>query len=159
MRAEQINPFLTATVDAFRTMLDCSLQREQPCLRTGELPMHEFSGVIGLSGSSVGMVVLSLSRSMAERATATMLMTEPGELTDAEIVDAVGELANVVAGAAKAKLGETGLSISLPTVVTGTGHEVRFPSEVRPICVPFSSAWGSLTLDVGMAPARQPVGV
>ena len=77
-----------------------------------------------------------------------MLQFEATEIDD-EVVDAVGELANMVAGAAKAELEEYKLSVSLPNVITGRGHEIRFPSNVTPICVPFETPWGPLALEVG----------
>ena len=80
-----------------------------------------------------------------------MLMSEIAEI-NAEVVDAVGELTNVVAGAAKAELAEYEMLTSLPSVITGRNHSVRFPSNVTPICVPFETDWGALTLEVGFAP-------
>ena len=95
--------------------------------------------------------MLSLSESVALKAASTMLMSEIAEI-NAEVVNAVGELTNVVAGAAKAELAEYEMSTSLPSVITGRNHSVRFPSNVTPICVPFETDWGSLTLEVGFAP-------
>ena len=35
------------------------------------------------------------------------------------------------------------LSLSLPNVVTGKGHEIRFPSSATPpLCVPFDTDFG-----------------
>ena len=45
----------------------------------------------------------------------------------------VGELTNMVAGAAKAELDEYELKISLPNVITGESYSVRFPSKATPI--------------------------
>lgn len=156
MKVEYINPFVNALSSAFSTMLDCSTTRGALTLKQGGLPMHEYSGLIGLSGTAMGMVVLSLSREVATHATAAMLMATPDQVSENEIVDAVGELANMVAGAAKAKLVEHNMSVSLPSVIKGTGSEVRFPSNVTPICVPFTCAWGPLTLEVGLTAVNQP---
>jgi len=111
--------------------------------------------VIGLSGKAIGTVVLSLSKEVAVQAASTMLMAEYTELND-DVIDAVGELTNMVAGAAKAELEQYDLSISLPNVITGKGHEIRFPSNVSPICVLFESQWGDLSLEVGLAEAKVP---
>jgi chemotaxis protein CheX len=73
------------------------------------------------------------------------------------VVDAVGELTNMVAGAAKAQLTEYKLSISLPGVIKGAGHEVCFPSDVTPICVPFTCEWGELKIEVGLTENRSQV--
>jgi chemotaxis protein CheX len=157
MRVEFINPFITSLCNAFRTMLDCDVEREPITLKDSHVPKYPVSGVVGLSGNAVGTVVLSLSESVALKAASVMLMAEATSL-DADVIDAVGELANMVAGAAKAELEEYHLMVSLPNVITGANHEVRFPSNVRPICVPFKTEWGPLALEVGFTPVPQPVG-
>lgn len=155
MRAEFINPFITSLTKTFRTMLSCDVKRGNVVLSDGSHPRHEISGIIGLSGSAVGMVVVSLSKAVALRAASTLLMTEATEI-NGEVTDAVGEIANMVAGAAKAELEEYKLSISLPNVIVGTDYEVRFPSNVTPICIQFQSEWGDLTLEVGLAAIAEP---
>jgi chemotaxis protein CheX len=155
MRAEYINPFVKSLITTFSTMLDCTATRGQPLLKRDAHPPFEISGVIGLSGKAAGTVVVSLSKAVALRATSAMLMVESTEV-DADVIDAVGEIANMVAGAAKAELAEYELSMSLPSVITGRGHEVRFPSNVTPICVPFETAWGPVHLEVGLAEAAVP---
>lgn len=156
MRAEHINPFIQSLTNTFHTMLDCHVERQTPRLKQGNAPLHEVSGVVGLSGNAVGTVVVSISREVALKAASTMLLMECTEL-NADVIDAVGEIANMVAGAAKAQLEEYHLSISLPNVITGTNYEVRFPSNVVPICIPFTCVWGSLALEVGLVPIEQPV--
>ncbi len=154
MKAEYINPFMSSLSNAFETMLSCPVHRGKLAFKSAETPVFEVSGVIGLSGSAVGTVVLSLSREVAIKAAGAMLMIEATEL-NSDVVDAVGELTNMVAGAAKAQLEELKLSISLPNVIIGIGHEVHFPSNVTPICVPFTCEWGPLAIEVGMVPVPE----
>ncbi len=158
MRAEWINPFIASLGNAFQTMLSCPVQRGAVALKNGHTPKYEISGVIGLSGKAVGTVVLSLSRSVALKAASTMLLYE-AETIDADVVDAVGELTNMVAGSAKAQLEEYELMVSLPNVITGKDHEVRFPSNVTPLSVPFDTPWGPLVLEVGLVPTAAAVGI
>ena len=153
MRADYINPFISSLINTFETMLGCPLTRGQLYLKTPETHLHDVSGIIGLSGQAQGTVVLSLDKSVALQATATMLMCETTEI-NSDVVDAVGELTNMVAGSAKAQLTEYKLSISLPGVIKGVGHEVCFPSDVKPICVPFTCPWGELKIEVGLAETR-----
>jgi chemotaxis protein CheX len=155
MRVEYINSFISSLDNTFRTMLDCEVTRGQAALKDNLSPKFDVSGVIGLSGKAVGTVVLSLSKEVAMQAASHMLMCENTEIND-DVVDAVGELTNMIAGAAKADLAEYQLMVSLPSVITGRDHEVRFPSDVRPICVPFSTKWGALVLEVGFSPVREP---
>jgi chemotaxis protein CheX len=158
MRAEYINPFIRALVNTFDTMLGCEVTRGQLVLKENHVPLHEISGTIGLSGKAVGTVVVSLSPEVAIKAASAMLMMEAAEV-DEDVIDAVGEIANMVAGSAKAELEEYQLQISLPNVVTGKNHKIRFPSQVKPLCVPFSTPWGELTLEVGLEPVPEAVGV
>ena len=150
MKAEYINPFITSAVNAFQTVLSCEIRRGVPTLKSNTKPQFDISGVIGLSGSAVGTVVLSFSSNVALQAAGTMLLTDMTEI-NSDVIDAVGELTNMVAGGAKAQLEHLNLSISLPNVITGLGHEVRFPSNVTPIVIPFDSDWGPLTVEVGLS--------
>lgn len=156
MRAEYINPFISSLSRSFRTMLNCEVHRGQLMLKGQQTHRYGISGIIGLSGKAVGMVVLSLSDEVAIKATSAMLLCETNEI-NADVIDAVGELTNMVAGAAKAELAEFEMSVSLPNVVTGEAHDIRFPSNVTPICVPFTTEWGDLVLEVGLAPAPEPI--
>ncbi len=140
------------------TMLECEPHRGEICLNHERLSKYPISGVIGLSGRAKGTVVLSLSEEVALKAASAMLLAEVAELHE-EVVGAVGELTNMVAGGAKAELEQFELSVSLPNVVIGQDHQIHFPREVIPIRVPFETDWGSLSVEVGFVVVAQPVEV
>ena len=148
MKVEYINPFLLAAKNVFSTMVGWEIERGQLYAKNGSEPEYEVSGIIGLSGRAVGTVVLSLSREAAFQATKALLGEECTEL-DATVVDAVGELANMVAGSAKSQLEQFKMSISIPTVITGKGYQVQFPKDVPRICIPFNCLAGPMCLEVG----------
>ena len=149
MLLNYINPFVEAAFSVFSTMLSCPLTRKPVCRVDAMQTEFEVSGVVGLSGRAVGTVVLSLDREVALSATAALLGERPASI-DPQVVDAVGELANMIGGAAKAKLEQYAMSLSLPNVIVGRNHAIRFPSCSTPICVPFVSPWGPLCLSVGL---------
>jgi chemotaxis protein CheX len=149
MQAQYINPFLRSLVNTFQTMLGCEARRGSIGLVEQGARHYPISGVIGLSGNAVGVVVINISEEVALRADSTLLMTEFTEVTD-DVVDAVGELANVVAGQAKAELEEFNLSVSLPSVIMGVNHEIRFTSGADAISVPYDTDFGPLRLEVGL---------
>jgi chemotaxis protein CheX len=153
MKVEYINPFLNASISVFSTMLGVNLSRGEPYLKNGAQPNHEVSGIIGLSGKGRGMVVVSMCREVALGAASKMLGETCTEI-NADVSDAVGELTNIIAGAAKAKLEDLCMSISLPTVVTGKSHCIDFPKNTMPICIPFDCAWGTVTVEVGIVTDR-----
>jgi chemotaxis protein CheX len=155
MKAEHINPFLRSLVNTFSTMLNCEARRGEIVLTGTDSCHFPISGVIGLSGSAVGTVVINLSLEVALKAASAMLMTEKTSLDD-DVLDAVGELANMVAGQAKAELEEYKLSVSLPNVITGEDHEIRFPSDIQSISVPFDTDFGPMKMEVGLESVRVP---
>ena len=150
MKAEFINPFILASKSVFETMLKCPLTRGKPYMKKGRQPEHEISGVIEYSGRATGCVVISLSRDVAINATRTMLMDESISEFNSHVVDAVGELANMVAGAAKRNLAELELSISLPSIIIGKSHAVDFPSNMTPMCIPFTCEWGEVLIEYAL---------
>jgi chemotaxis protein CheX len=156
MRAEFINPFLVSTAKTFKTMLGCEIKRGDLNLQTGKL--HEVSGIIGLSGRAVGTVILSFSEQVSLKIASTLLLVEADEVND-DVIDAIGEITNMVAGAAKAELAEYEMSISLPSVITGGRHRIRFPSNVVPISVPYETPWGPMKMEVGLTPVAEPAHV
>ena len=158
MKVEYINPFVASTRSVFATMLGCEITRGAPFSKEDHHPQHEISGVIGLSGKARGTVVLSLERNVALAATEALLGERPEDV-NADVVDAVGELTNMIAGGAKAKLEQLELTVSLPSVITGKSHTVDFPSQAVRIGIPFESQWGTLLVEVGLVEqqAKAPV--
>ncbi len=150
MKVELVNPFLNATTSVFRTMLSCELSRGQPSLKRNRSPEYEVSGLIGLTGKCAGMVVISLGRETAIKAAEILLQERPDGLNK-QVIDAVGELANMIAGAAKAELVQYQLSIGLPSVICGKNHSIGFPSNSTPILLPFDSKIGPVCVEVGFA--------
>jgi chemotaxis protein CheX len=156
MQVELINPFVSAANNVFQTMLNCELARGTLGIKRNNTPEFEVSGLIGLSGNCQGMVVFSLGRDTALKATEIMLGQRPDSL-NRDVVDAVGELANMIAGAAKSQLDRYNLSVSLPSVICGKHHSINFPSTSTPISLPFQSKIGPVCIEVGLAELEQSV--
>lgn len=150
MRAEFINPFVSATQNVFQTMLGTTLTRGPISLKHSHAPTYEVSGLIGLGGTLQGMVVVSIGRSTALQAAEILLGARPEELND-DVLDAVGELTNMIAGGAKSQMAAFQLSIGLPTVICGRSHTVKFPSGSPQLVIPFDSDLGPVCVEVGLA--------
>ena len=77
------------------------------------------TGTVFISGTWNGLVSLTCSSVAAARAAALMFDAEVENVSDADVLDAVGELVNIVGGNLKGMLpSPTGLS--LPSVMDGT---------------------------------------
>ncbi len=155
MQVELINPFVAATQKVFATMLGATLTRGTVGIKHNHAPTHEVSGLIGLGGQLQGMVVVTVGRSTALRAAEVLLGSKPTEI-NGDVVDAMGELTNMIAGSAKTALEGYQLSIGLPTVICGRSHSISFPSGSPPLVIPFESELGAVCVEVGLvdAPAR-----
>jgi len=79
-----------------------------------------------------------------------VLLGADKESADEDVIDAIGELTNMVAGAAKSELEFLALSLSLPMVVMGKDVMVGFDRQIRPLVIPFECDWGPLSLEIGM---------
>ena len=145
---DYVNPIIAATCKVFRTMIGCEPTRTGLQLKDDSNPAHDVSAVIGVTGRAQGTIVLSLSKSAALTVLERMIGEPATEITP-EVCDAVGELTNMIAGTAKARLAELELSISIPNVVSGEDHKVHFPSSVQPMSISFTSEIGDFTVEVG----------
>jgi len=69
---------------------------------------------------------------------------------DEHVKDAVGEMANMVAGGAKRVLAAAGcdLRVSIPSVVVGPGHTISRPRGIPCIEIPFETERGAFSVDL-----------
>lgn len=144
-----IEPFLEATVGVFRDLFG----EEPECLNPyllGRADKHEWemSGIIGIAGDSKGVIVVSFARSLAKSLTA--ILTGAAEVSEDDMIDAVGEIVNIVAGNAKKGLEQYRLNISLPTIVSGKDHAIAWPADTPIVGIPFKLSNGKFHLAVGL---------
>jgi chemotaxis protein CheX len=150
MNPKYIVPFVNAAVSTFDIMLRCQLTPLETFVKVGIQPEFEVSGIIGLSSEKArGTVVLSLSHNAAVSAAGAMLGEQLAEI-NADVIDAVGELTNIIAGSAKAKLEHLKLAISLPTTFVGKHHSLVFPPAAASVCIPYECPWGDVAVQVAL---------
>jgi CheY-specific phosphatase CheX len=61
---------------------------------------------------------------------------------DEEVLDMVGELANMIGGNAKERMTLNEVNLGLPTVICGKGHRVSFDPGAQVELLPFSCVHG-----------------
>ncbi len=155
MKREVFQAFQMSTSEVFQTMIGLEVTQEPAEFCEQLHAQHEVSGIVGLSGLLAGDVIVSLDRDVAIYATAAMLGAQPSGL-DNDVVDAVGELTNMIAGCAKAKLQQYNMLLALPTVIIGKEHQIGFKSGIDPINIPFTSRQGAFSVGIGLAAAEAP---
>jgi chemotaxis protein CheX len=135
-----IQPFIDVCKNVFKEFVGCDLSADRPYFEEKEtINDWDISAVIGLTGEARGAVVISMKTTLAIRLTDILTESTHTEL-DEEVVDAIGEIVNIIAGNVKKNLEESfRLIISLPTIVQGKEHIIKWPNgQVRIICIPFN---------------------
>jgi chemotaxis protein CheX len=148
MDVKYINPFITAVKKLFNNMIEVPFKLGKPSLKKGSVPAYEISSIIGLSGTVTGCVVINLSREIALQLVSALIGEEVTDLDD-DCTDAIGEIANMIAGNAKTDFPCEGTSISVPSVVVGK-HKVSYPSGLPIIAIPCITDKGELVIEVAL---------
>ncbi|MBP7936762.1 MAG: chemotaxis protein CheX [Phycisphaerae bacterium] len=153
-----INPFIGSVKNVFKTMLATDIIVSKPVIKEHDEANADVSAVIGLSGDASGCVVLSFPTRTAAAAASKFAGAEMDE-KNPDFADALGELANMVAGHAKANLEGLNLSISLPSVIIGKEHTVS-QSRIAPrLSLPCDSSLGRFAVEVVLVVEKKPAAV
>jgi chemotaxis protein CheX len=144
-----INPFIHSALNALETMAFIKPSIGKPFLKTKKSPVCDISGAIGLVGQIAGTINVNFETDVICKIVSNMLGEQHGELDD-QVIDAVGEIANMVAGSAKGEMQAKGMNfnISLPNVTVGAMHSHAFPTGVPVIVIPFNTEQGAFTVEV-----------
>jgi chemotaxis protein CheX len=90
----------------------------------------EVHSSVSISGSWTGHVVYASSTEAARKAAAAFLAMDAGEVSQEDLSDVLGELANIVGGNVKAML-PAGCFLSLPQVVLAPESATKYPNAER----------------------------
>jgi chemotaxis protein CheX len=148
-----------ATEEVFTTMLTVALKADEAYFE--QAPPANFDGVvsfIGLAGAWAGTGSLCCSSKLACSLSSSFLMTEL-TVVDEQVLDAIGELTNMIIGNVKNEveeyLGPMGLSI--PTVIYGRNFGARSLGHDAWTVVPFWSGADRLDVKICLAPKERVV--
>ncbi len=107
-------------------MLGLGLEPEGEDVPRASAGHRRWSGCIALSGDWRGAVTVSCIDPLARIMTGAMFGIEPDVATEAEIQDAIGEMANILGGQTKQVLGDRCV-LGLPVVIEGDNFEATVP--------------------------------
>jgi len=96
------------------------------------------TAMVGMAGTISGLVSIHTSQNLALQITSSMLGMEVTEV-DVDVHDALGEIANMIAGSFKLHLSRGGadIRISTPSVVTGSDYVVAAGTALDTITLRF----------------------
>lgn len=144
-----INPFIAGIKNVFTTMLSTDIFISKPCIKTSDCATADVSAIIGFSGEAVGSVAMCFPMRTAVNAASRFAGAEITQ-SHPDFGDALGELANMVAGQAKAKMEGVKASISLPRVVTGRDLQLLESRNTPILLLACDSTLGRFSTEVTM---------
>jgi len=141
-------PLVAATEEVFDTMLAIPLVRGEAIESTVPVPANVVA-TVAFAGHRCGLVVVYSSSAAARAITGAMLGIPP-ESVNGEVPDAMGEIANMVAGTYRNKLAmiEPASAIAVPTVTVGSDFSTMYISAVRRVRFPFAMQGTEISVEL-----------
>ncbi len=130
---------IDGTKEVFSTMLMVELETGEPIDGPGGDVDSNLTSMLGLGKDIKGMLAVHCPEAVAKDITGTFLGMEVTELDD-DVKDAIGEIANMVAGSLKIFFQEHDIAIELaiPTTVVGKSFRTAGMSGASRTAVPFT---------------------
>lgn len=150
-----INPFLDGAKEVLKTMAFIDAIAGKAYLKKGDVAYGDVSGIIGITGDAIGSLAVSFHTNCICGIVSNMLGETHTEPTR-EVLDAVGELTNMISGVARTHMERNGLSVyaAIPSVVVGVGHTINHILKAPSIVIPFSTPQGDFVVDVCLKPTE-----
>lgn len=129
---------ITDAVDSCLTMCDMSVK----CVGVSTVPVRDqgcITGIIGVHGNVSGFVTINMPEPVAKTLVSGLLQDHFEVLTH-QVVDGVGEIANIVAGGIKKGLfgSPWGFgNVTVPSVIIGQNYQIAYAKGLDYLCVTF----------------------
>jgi CheY-specific phosphatase CheX len=149
---------MSATQDTFKSYMNIELLAGKVEKKVEPVD-SDVTGIVGIAGDRVGYIIIATDKSSAQRVAKGLLMVD--EADDECIRDAMGELANNIAGGFKTKYHEQygSVALGLPLVVSGRLRTISDPPgtadqtssinvQCKGVTIPFKTADGTISLSV-----------
>lgn len=118
---------VVSSVDGCLTMCDAHAR----CVGMSTVPMRDaatVTGMIGVHGSVSGFITVSMSETVAMSTVSGLLQEQQSRLTS-QVVDGVGEIANIIAGGIKKGLAKSSWAfthVTVPSVIIGQNYHIAY---------------------------------
>jgi len=140
---------IDATLEVFASMIFIDIAAELPSADPASDIDPNLSSLIGLAGDLKGILAIHCPAAVALGITSSMLGMEVTEL-DEDVKDAIGEIANMVAGGLKVALAsdDKKIELAIPTTVIGKSIHTSGLSRATRVMIPFSSPIGRFGVEL-----------
>lgn len=140
---------IESTIEIFTgmVMMEISVAGE-PLTTLGPLK-NSITGMVGLAGVHKGVLAVHFPKQVALDVTSSFLGMEVDEI-NADVQDAIGEIANMLGGNLKTILSDRGkdIMLSLPSTISGDQYSFTSQAEVDQVILPFQAPSGMFFVEV-----------
>jgi len=149
MDVKFINPFIYGTMEVMEKMAFIKPVAGRPFAKTSDAACGDVSGIIGMTGDATGSLAMSFSESCIINIVSKMLGENHTEI-NREVLDAVGELTNMISGSSRKLMEKDDLKVvaAIPTIVFGRAHTIYHVIKGPSIVIPFETEAGQFVIDV-----------
>jgi chemotaxis protein CheX len=140
---------IDATLEVFASMIFIDITPEAPTDEPVSTLDPNLSSLIGLAGDLRGLLAVHCPSAVALTVTSAMLGMEVTELDD-DVKDAIGEIANMIAGGLKVALAADNkkIELAIPSTVIGKSIRMSGLSGATRIMIPFASPAGRFGIEL-----------
>jgi chemotaxis protein CheX len=130
---------VSATEEVFETMVFQTIEPLPAIAADHERPRSNVVASVAFAGHRRGLVAFHSSLATA-RGIAGSMLSIPADMVNGEMPDAIGEVANMIAGTFRNKLAavEPASAIATPTITIGSDFSTHCVSHVRRAFCPFT---------------------
>ena len=135
------------TKEVFLSMLSLEVDPGEAQSKFSNTYSNTVSGMVGMTGLYKGALAIHATTEVAKKITSQMLFMDVEEV-DEDVLDAMGEMANMLAGNMKTALSSNGkdIELSVPSAVTGEKYSLDIKDSGEHLVVPFKADIGSFSV-------------
>jgi chemotaxis protein CheX len=140
---------IESTLEIFSTMVMMDVSVDNENVETDGKLHDAITGLIGLAGTHKGVLAIHIPHPVAMAITSNFLGIDVTEI-NADVEDAVGELANMLGGNVKTILTGNGrdIDLSLPSTISGASYNFQPSKDVDKVVVQFGTVNGQFLVEL-----------
>lgn len=148
MRYEFIDPIVSSTLRIMTGSIPGTERRGEAAMLRADQITGDVRVTIGISGDSQGDLIITMTSSTAREICSVILQRKMSAL-EAEALDALAELGNVIAGNSVSALNDLGFDFSMvPPRVSTAGTTETYSPETEVMQIPLASRCGDIDMHV-----------
>lgn len=150
MEAALVNPFIEGTLHILETTAMVKSKPEPLFLKKDRKALGDISGLLQISGDLSGSAAISFSAKSILGIVSAMFGETMTRINE-DIIDAVGEISNMVAGHVMTKMAEMNKKVTVRFVETQMGRDVliaHIEGAQQVLVIPFRTTKGKVVIEV-----------